>query len=281
MAWVRLDDSAMDHPKILQLTDAQFRLWVKGLCYCQKHLTDGLIPDQAIKAMFGKAHDVQRLCVIALWEATEGGFMVHDFLDWNDPRELVTERRKASDAKKVAHRRRMSDWRDAKKVKRDQVRDLSRDIVCDISRDTSRDRPQVDHGDALNQSTYVRTDRNLRTDQTDPTASARSAPPTTHGKQHGRIFVHPWQLMALIDTLGPHASNFGLDEWVFSLSALADARGLTFPEKKAVWPWVQQQLGDEIRRRKLPIAGSEPSADDSLQRMRDEIERQNAAVRRA
>lgn len=107
-----------------------------------------------------------------------------------------------------------------------------------------------------------------------------SAATPKRGTQHGRIFVHPWQLNQLIDTLGPHASNFGLDEWVFGLSALADSKGLVL-EKKEVWGWVQQQLSEEVRRRNLPVAGSAPSLDASLEQMRAEIERQNAAVRRA
>lgn len=34
MSWVRLDDGFTNHPKIVRLTDQQFRVWVKVLCYC-------------------------------------------------------------------------------------------------------------------------------------------------------------------------------------------------------------------------------------------------------
>lgn len=125
MAWVKVDDAAMDHPKILKLSAEQFRLWMRGLCYCQKHLTDGFIPDQALKPMLAKAGDAKQLCDVQLWEAVTGGFMVHDYLDWNDPRELVQERRTARDAEKVAHRGKMQRWRDAKKAKRDGHCDAS------------------------------------------------------------------------------------------------------------------------------------------------------------
>lgn len=277
MSWVRIDDSAVDHPKILKLTDSQFRLWVKGLCYCQKHLTDGYVPSEALKPMQARAGDAARLCEVSLWEEAPGGFQVHDFLQWNDSRERVTERREAAGVEKVAHRRRMQDWRDKKKTKRDSTCDTSHIVTRDTPQRRYEDIPVARQSDV---TVTLLTTPHQTLVQKDPTASSLSAPPPTHGKQHGRIFVHPWQLHELIDTLGPHAQTFGLDEWVFGLSTVADSKGLVL-EKKAVWPWVQQQLSEEIRRRGLPVAGSEPSADDTLQRIRDEIERQNAMVRRA
>lgn len=254
MAYVRIDDAAMDHPKILELSDAQLCLWLRGLCYCQKHLTDGFLTDTAIKSMRAKAGDAKRLCELVLWEAAPGGFLVHDYLDWNDSRDMTVHRkRRAKD--------RQETWR-VKHVTNAPQRHVSNGVTNGVTNG-------VPHLTSPHLST-----------KKDPTASALSAPPTNRGSQHGRIFVHPWQLHALIDTLGPHASNFGLDQWVFSLSALADSKGLIL-EKKEVWGWVQQQLSDEVRRRGLPIAGAAPSADDNLARMRAEIEQQNALVRRA
>lgn len=36
MSWVRLDDGFAEHPKIVSLTDREFRLWVALLCYCAR-----------------------------------------------------------------------------------------------------------------------------------------------------------------------------------------------------------------------------------------------------
>lgn len=264
MAWVRIDDAAMDHPKILLLSDAQCRLWLRGLCYCQKHLTDGFIPDAALKPLLGKANDVHRLCEVGLWDVGADGFRVHDFLDWNDPRELVQERKDAREEEKIAHRAKMKRWREAKKRKRDGT--------CDGSH--SR------HGDSHCDVTVpLLTKPNQTLVQKDPTASSLSVPPT-RGKEHGRIFLHRWQEDALIASLGSQTATFDLDEFVFTLSQLADAQGLII-ERKNVWLWVQAQFSEEVKRRGLPIAGAEPSADESLVRMREEIARQDAMVRRA
>lgn len=111
MAWVRIHDGAMQHPKVLALSDSAFRLWVKSLMYCQTQLTDGLIPRAALKDMKAKRGDVERLsaCIAdgyaPLWETIDGfGFKVHDYLFWNDSREKVRDRQ-------IKSKKRLDDWR--------------------------------------------------------------------------------------------------------------------------------------------------------------------------
>lgn len=95
MAWARIDENAMDHPKIGNLPDGAFRLWVQGLAHCQKYLTDGYISDGALRLL--RAYSPKRKAVLieaGLWEESETGIRVHDYLDWNDSREHVTAARK-------------------------------------------------------------------------------------------------------------------------------------------------------------------------------------------
>ena len=92
MAWVRIHDGAMTHPKVVGLSDRAFRLWVWGLSYSQQHLTDGLIPAAAIPSRLGRAATI--LSIVGLWDARdEGGFTIHDYLDWNDGKDLVVRKR--------------------------------------------------------------------------------------------------------------------------------------------------------------------------------------------
>jgi hypothetical protein len=91
MAWVRIHDGAMTHPKVLGLSDRAFRLWVWGLTYAQQHLTNGWLPTLAIPGALAKS--VKDLVAAALWEAVANGYQVHDYLDWNDSRETVTKKR--------------------------------------------------------------------------------------------------------------------------------------------------------------------------------------------
>ncbi len=102
MAWVRIHDGALTHPKIVGLSDSAFRLWVWGLSYCQQHLTDGWIPPAALPAK----SKPDALVAARLWaSAAQGGFDVHDYLDWNDSRETVQKKRDSLRARVTRYRR--------------------------------------------------------------------------------------------------------------------------------------------------------------------------------
>lgn len=97
MAWVRIHDAALTHPKIVGFFDPRrpFDLWVWGLSYSQAHLTDGVLPAEALPRGCGKA--ATRLVLRGLWDALEtGGYRIHDFLDWNDSRETIRAKREGA-----------------------------------------------------------------------------------------------------------------------------------------------------------------------------------------
>src|SRR5881628_963390 len=49
MRYMRVEENAMDSPKFIAIGDRAWRLWCEGGTYCQKHLTDGLIPLKALR----------------------------------------------------------------------------------------------------------------------------------------------------------------------------------------------------------------------------------------
>jgi hypothetical protein len=102
VAYVRLDDSVMDNPKMLALSDRAFRGWVWGLCYAQRHLTDGFLPLQALTAAVKRA--AGELQTRGLWGVVDRGFQIHDYLEYQDSKELV-ESRKASARDRMKDRR--------------------------------------------------------------------------------------------------------------------------------------------------------------------------------
>lgn len=99
MAWVRLHDDALSSPKILAISDRAFRLWVWGLTYAQRHLTDGFIPTAALPSKLkAGAPELMRpggrdSTLGALWHIWEGGFMIHDYLVYNDAKEVILKKR--------------------------------------------------------------------------------------------------------------------------------------------------------------------------------------------
>lgn len=107
MAYVRVDDGAMSHPKILGLSDRAFRLWIWGLCYAQMHLTDGYLPLAAIPPKLKAAAPLLMAPHKVLWEVADQGFQIHDYGDWNDVKATVQKNRKAAQAR--MQKRRASD----------------------------------------------------------------------------------------------------------------------------------------------------------------------------
>lgn len=83
MTWVRIDDAFPEHPKVLSLGDDYERgvaLHVRGLCYCARNLTDGHVPAR----MFREDAEIRsRLVEVGMWHEVEGGFVIHDYLDYN------------------------------------------------------------------------------------------------------------------------------------------------------------------------------------------------------
>lgn len=94
MTWVRLDDEFPENPKIAALTPEAFRAHVLALCYCSRNLTDGYMPAQVAQMFAGSKRQVTELAKANLWEPDgNGGFNVHDYLEYNPTRRYVLEQR--------------------------------------------------------------------------------------------------------------------------------------------------------------------------------------------
>jgi hypothetical protein len=97
MSWVRIEENALTHRKIIGLTDGAFRLWVAGLAHCQQHLTDGLILRLVLCTLVGMTRKrVDELVTAGLWVADPEGFRVNDYLGHNESREVVLQKRLAA-----------------------------------------------------------------------------------------------------------------------------------------------------------------------------------------
>lgn len=98
MTWVRLDDTFPDHPKVIGLTDTAFRCHVTALCYAGRYLTDGHIPTGALR-LIGTRKAAQELEAANLWERTDHGWHIRDFLEYNPSKEEVeTQRERRKEA---------------------------------------------------------------------------------------------------------------------------------------------------------------------------------------
>lgn len=99
MAWARIDDSIIDHPKILEAGEDARDLFVIAIVWCNKHLTDGRIPKAALGVLSQKRtaqKNAEALVRVGLWRDEGDHWQVHDYLDWNPSRADVERQRKAS-----------------------------------------------------------------------------------------------------------------------------------------------------------------------------------------
>jgi hypothetical protein len=86
--WVRLDDAGPTHPKAFRAGPAAWGFFVAALCYCNRTLSDGFIPARDLALVFPGVSQAQatkfcaRLVQVGLFEVAQGGWRVHDYLDF-------------------------------------------------------------------------------------------------------------------------------------------------------------------------------------------------------
>jgi hypothetical protein len=121
LMWVKLDDHFVEHPKILAAGPLAGWLYLAGLCYANRLLTDGFIPGEMVTALQacltppnGRSNGhksltlAQRLCAAELWhEATVAGlagYQIHDYAQYQPTKKKVLTARKST-------QKRLARWR--------------------------------------------------------------------------------------------------------------------------------------------------------------------------
>lgn len=107
VTWVKLDDGWPNNHKVEPLSDKAKLLYICGLCYCGRNLTDGVLNKKASGIVLAESGASRRHIVelheAELWDRLEDGWKVHDYLDCNPTREQVlAEREKARKRMKAA-----------------------------------------------------------------------------------------------------------------------------------------------------------------------------------
>ena len=105
MAWLRIDDTVPEHRKMLAAGHAAAWMWVCGIAYCQRQLTDGFIPALAIPMLGVTGADRAKklahvLVKVGLFEAVDGGYCVHDYHDHNATKDEALARKEAISLKR-------------------------------------------------------------------------------------------------------------------------------------------------------------------------------------
>jgi len=135
VAWVRLDDSFSEHPKLSRAGPLGMAMQIAALCYANRNLTDGFVPRAVAPLLlnfdglyiaFPDAASLQgleeplavswqavaeSLVRAGLWEEEKGGYRIHDYLKYQPSRESVMRAREGSArrAREFRQRRRQED----------------------------------------------------------------------------------------------------------------------------------------------------------------------------
>lgn len=109
MGWVKLDDNFPDHPKVERAGYQAGWLYVCGLTYCSRFLTDGFIPADRLPRLSSIPKPQQAANALVregLWYEAPGGWVVHNYDRWQRTAEQVEAER--TSAKVRANKRRGS-----------------------------------------------------------------------------------------------------------------------------------------------------------------------------
>lgn len=126
MPWVRFDDQFPIHRKVKALSDSAFRLHVEAIFWCARNLTDGFVPAEDVSDVttVRRPHKfIDLLVTRGSWLRVDGGWQIHDYLDYQPAKAKVEEDRKAKSERQAR-------WLAGKK---------SRSKGVDASLDASRD----------------------------------------------------------------------------------------------------------------------------------------------
>jgi hypothetical protein len=105
MPWVKLTDDWYDDPKIAALDDHGIALWVIGITWCARNLTDGHIPAGAVRRLVADPdRAVDQLVAARVWSSTEEGFLVENYLQYQPSRDEVLSKRSREKARSQRRR---------------------------------------------------------------------------------------------------------------------------------------------------------------------------------
>jgi hypothetical protein len=106
MAWFALDDGFDTHPKVRKAGNAAVGLFVRLGVHATRHLTEGHL-DGDIVRRYGTEPNVRKLIAVGMLhphghdclrcdQPAEGGYVIHDYLDYNKSRAQIEAAREAA-----------------------------------------------------------------------------------------------------------------------------------------------------------------------------------------
>jgi hypothetical protein len=92
MSWFRLDDKFHSNQKVIAARNAAVGLYVRCGTWSADQGTEGRIPSH-VALMFGTKAEIARVSAAGLWQPTDYGYLIRDYLEYNLSNEEVADRR--------------------------------------------------------------------------------------------------------------------------------------------------------------------------------------------
>jgi hypothetical protein len=132
MSWIRLTDTFPEDDKVDGLSDRAFRMFVTGLCYSGRNLTDGYLTTKAVTTVAASSGVPKRsistvvseLETVGLWHRYAHGYWTPKYLDYNPPAEQV----RADRAKAKSRMRRIRSGERSGEQEGEQGRDVRANV---------------------------------------------------------------------------------------------------------------------------------------------------------
>lgn len=99
MSWFRLEGRGAFHHKVLAAGNEAYGAWCRAGQWSSDQLTDGLVP-RAVAEQIAKPKVWSKLVAANLIHEAEGGYQIHDFLDFNPSSEEERARREVTREKR-------------------------------------------------------------------------------------------------------------------------------------------------------------------------------------
>jgi hypothetical protein len=93
VTWGKVDDKLHSSPKWRGCSKGARALWVTSLSWCMDQLTDGRVPVGMLAVLDGTKREAGELVRVGLWETVEGGWVFHDWSEYQPDAASVKAKR--------------------------------------------------------------------------------------------------------------------------------------------------------------------------------------------
>lgn len=88
MSWYKVDDQSTFHPKVVLAGNECWGAMTRFGSYSSAYLTNGFVPQNIALSICSEAV-IDRLVDVNLLDICDGGYAIHDYLDYNPSKDAV------------------------------------------------------------------------------------------------------------------------------------------------------------------------------------------------